>query len=43
MTGRQGAGPAPAPPKPMTEAEFQRLYDRLRAQPPWGQPTGGAR
>src|SRR5215831_6099770 len=29
-------GPAPAPPERMTKAEFQRLYDRLRAQPPWG-------
>src|SRR5262249_21304882 len=38
MTGSQGTGasPAPARPEPMTEAEFQRLYDQLRAQPPWG-------
>src|SRR5262249_19516855 len=38
MTGSQGtrAVPAPARPEPMTEAEFQRLYDQLRAQPPWG-------
>jgi kynurenine formamidase len=38
MTDSQGTGtgPALARPEPMTEAEFQRLYDRLRAQPPWG-------
>ena len=38
MTNSQGTGtgPAPASPERMTEAEFQRLYDRLRAQPPWG-------
>src|SRR5215470_3258961 len=38
MTGSQGTGtgPAPARPEPMTEAEFQRLYDQLRAEPPWG-------
>jgi len=35
MTVTEGAGP-PAPPKPMTEAEFRGLYDRLHAQPPWG-------
>jgi kynurenine formamidase len=38
MTGSQGAGtgPASAPPEQMTQADFQRLYDRLRALPPWG-------
>lgn len=38
MTSSQGpgTGPAPAPPGRMTEADFRRLYDRLRAQPPWG-------
>src|SRR6516165_7281522 len=38
MTSSQGTGTglAPAAPEPMTEAEFQRLYDRLRAQPSWG-------
>src|SRR5215470_13427134 len=38
MTSSQGAGagPAPAAPERMTKAEFQRLYDQLRAQPPWG-------
>jgi kynurenine formamidase len=38
MTSSQGAGtgPAPAAPERMAKAEFQRLYDRLRARPPWG-------
>jgi kynurenine formamidase len=38
MTSSQGTGtgPAPVPPGRMSKAEFQRLYDRLRAQPPWG-------
>src|SRR4029450_5902884 len=38
MTSGQGTGtgPAPASPEQMTEAEFRRLYDQLRAQPPWG-------
>ena len=38
MTSSQGTGtgPAPAAPEPMTGAEFQLLFDRLRAQPPWG-------
>ena len=38
MTSSQGSGtgPAPAPPGRMSKAEFQRLYERLRAQPPWG-------
>ena len=36
MTSSQGTGPAPASPGRMTEAEFRRLYDRLRARPPWG-------
>src|SRR5215813_9869932 len=36
MTSSQGAGPAPAAPERMTKAEFQRLYDQLRAQPAWG-------
>jgi kynurenine formamidase len=31
-----GTGPAPAPTRRMTEAEFRSLYERLRAQPPWG-------
>jgi len=35
MTVTEGTGPA-TPAKLMTEAEFRRLYDRLRAQPPWG-------
>jgi len=35
MTAAEGTGP-PAPPEPMTEAEFRGLYDRLRALPPWG-------
>ena len=45
MTSSQGTGTGSAPesPEQMTEAEFQRLYDRLRAQPPWGRPTGGVR
>src|SRR5215468_6708704 len=29
-------GAAPAPPERMTKAKFQRLYDQLRAEPPWG-------
>ena len=38
MTSSQetGTGSAPASPERMTEAEFQRLYDQLRAQPSWG-------
>ena len=38
MTSSQGTGtgPAPAAPERMTEAEFQRLYDKVRARPPWG-------
>ena len=38
MTSSQGTGtgPAPAAPERMTEAEFQRLYDQLRARPSWG-------
>jgi hypothetical protein len=36
MTGSGGAGPAALPPGPMTETEFRSLYERLRAQPPWG-------
>jgi len=35
MTVTEGTG-QPAPPKLMTEAEFRGLYDKLRAQPPWG-------
>ena len=44
MTSSQGTGtgPAPAAPERITKAEFQRLYDQLRARPP-GRPTGGAR
>jgi kynurenine formamidase len=30
------AGPALAPPQRMSEAEFRSLYERLRAQVPWG-------
>jgi kynurenine formamidase len=36
MTGSERADPATLPPGPMTEAEFRSLYDRLRAQLPWG-------
>jgi kynurenine formamidase len=36
MTGSERADPASLPPGPMTEAEFRSLYDRLRAQLPWG-------
>ena len=38
MTGSKHTrtGAAPAPPEPMTKAKFRALYDRLRAQPPWG-------
>ena len=38
MTSSQGTGtsPASAPPEQMTKADFQRLYDQLRARPPWG-------
>jgi len=38
MTSSQGTGtgPAPAAPERITKAEFQRLYDQLRARPPWG-------
>ncbi len=38
MTSSQGtsAGPVVSPPGPMTEAEFRSLYERLRAQVPWG-------
>ena len=36
MTGSERADPATLPPGPMTEAEFRFLYDRLRAQLPWG-------
>jgi len=38
MTSSQGTGtgPAPAPPERMTKAEFQQLYDQLRARPSWG-------
>jgi kynurenine formamidase len=31
-----GAGPAMPAPGRMTEAEFRSLYERLRAEPPWG-------
>ena len=31
-----GTGPASTPPEKMTEADFKRLYDQLRALPPWG-------
>src|SRR5215467_14644768 len=36
MTGSERADPATLPPGQMTEAEFRSLYDRLRAQLPWG-------
>jgi len=36
MTGTQDADPAAARPGRMTEAEFRSLYERLRAQVPWG-------
>jgi kynurenine formamidase len=38
MTSSQATGTGPAVPAPgrMTEAEFRSLYDRLRAQVPWG-------
>jgi kynurenine formamidase len=38
MTGTQGKGTYPAAPPPgqMSEAEFRSLYQRLRAQVPWG-------
>jgi kynurenine formamidase len=36
MSGTQDTGPAVAAPGRMTEAEFRSLYDRLRAQVPWG-------
>jgi kynurenine formamidase len=38
MTGSQitGTGPATPPPGRMTEEEFRSLYERLRAEPPWG-------
>src|SRR5215467_15750756 len=38
MTSSQGTdtGPPPASPERMTEAEFRSLYERLRAEPPWG-------
>jgi hypothetical protein len=32
----KGTGPGHALPGRMSKAEFQELYDRLRAQPPWG-------
>ena len=36
MTGGERADPATLPRGQMTEAEFRSLYDRLRAQLPWG-------
>jgi kynurenine formamidase len=38
MTGSQATGGSRAMPAPgrMTEAEFRSLYERLRAEPPWG-------
>lgn len=36
MTGGQVRGPATDAPGRMTEAEFRSLYERLRAQVPWG-------
>jgi kynurenine formamidase len=38
MTSSQATGAGPATPSPgrMTEAEFRSLYERLRAEPPWG-------
>jgi hypothetical protein len=38
MTSSQGTGTVrlSGPPERMTRADFQRLYDELRAQPPWG-------
>jgi hypothetical protein len=45
MTSNQdtGTGVATEPSEQMSQAEFQQLYDELRALPPWGQPTGGVR
>lgn len=36
MTATQGTEPAAPAPGRMTEAEFRSLYERLRAQVPWG-------
>ena len=36
MTATQGTEPAASVPGRMTEAEFRSLYERLRAQVPWG-------
>jgi hypothetical protein len=38
MTSGQdrGSGPGAELPEQMTRADFQRLHDQLRAQPPWG-------
>ena len=45
MTSSQGTGAssAPAPPGPMTGAEFQLLFAGYAPSRPGGQPTGGVR